>query len=190
MTTIRTDTSTVDQPNPDLPPPVSNLVVTVRAPAAALSGRDGQIRATGMDGLFVADVRALTEVRLRFGDREPYPLTALPDGPGRSRFISVAHGFGDPLNDPTIRLDRLRELAPDGLDEQIRISSVATRTVRAGLTIDLRPGRSSGAARRCAATIPGWPGWWPAAWTTWRACAWWSRRPTATPPSAPARRGS
>ena len=41
---------------------MNDLVVTVLAPAAALSHADGQIRATGMDGLFVSDVRALTEV--------------------------------------------------------------------------------------------------------------------------------
>src|SRR5262249_22795804 len=136
LTDNQTDVSTVDQPHGDepygdLPPPVNDLIVTVQAPAAALSRPDGQIRASGMDGLFVSDVRALTEVRLRFGGIEPHPLTVLSEGPGRSRFVSVAHGFGDPINDPTIRLDRVRQLTPDGMREDIRISSVATRPVQA-----------------------------------------------------------
>ena len=44
----------------------------------------------GMHGLFVADVRALSEVRLRFGDREPDPLapccTRAPAVAGSSRW--------------------------------------------------------------------------------------------------------
>jgi glycogen debranching enzyme len=132
------EASSVDEPHRGLPAPVNDLVVTVLAPAAALSHADGQIRATGMDGLFVSDVRALTEVRLRFGGAEPHPLTAAQAGPGRTRFIAVAHGFGDPINDPTIRIDRTRQVAPDGMSEEIRILSAATRPVRAWLTIDLR----------------------------------------------------
>jgi glycogen debranching enzyme len=128
----------VDEPYHGLPAPVNDLVVTVLAPAAALSHADGQIRAIGMDGLFVSDARALTEVRLRFGGTEPHPLAVLQDGPGRTRFISVAHGFGDRINDPTIRIDRTRQVAPDGMGEEIRIASAATRSVRAWLTIDLR----------------------------------------------------
>ncbi len=138
MTDNQTGASSVDAPYANLPPPINDLVVTVLAPAVALSHADGQIRARGMDGLFVSDARALTEVRLRFGGVEPHPLATLPDGPGRTRFISVAHGFGDPINDPTIRIDRLRRVTPNGMDEDIRISSAARRAVRARLTIDLR----------------------------------------------------
>ncbi len=138
LTDNRIDTSTVDVPYTDLPPPVNDLVVTVQAPATALSAPDGQVRATGMDGLFVSDMRVLTEARLRFGGVEPHPLAVQHEGPGRSRFISVAHGFGDPINDPTIRLDRIRQVRPNGMGEQIRISSVATRPVRAYVTMDLR----------------------------------------------------
>jgi hypothetical protein len=138
LTDNQTGASSVDAPYANLPPPINDLVVTVLAPAVALSHADGQIRARGMDGLFVSDARALTEVRLRFGGVEPHPLATLPDGPGRTRFISVAHGFGDPINDPTIRIDRLRRVTPNGMDEDIRISSAARRAVRARLTIDLR----------------------------------------------------
>ena len=51
MTDNQIKVSGVDEPHPDLPPPVNDLVVTVLAPSAALSGADGQIRATGVDGL-------------------------------------------------------------------------------------------------------------------------------------------
>src|SRR5262245_54838369 len=130
--------SSVDEPYLGLPAPLNDLQVTVLAPAVALSREDGQIRAAGMDGLFVSDSRALTEVRLRFGGTEPHLLAALQDVPGRIRFIGVAHGFGDQINDPTIRIDRVRQVAPDGMGEQIRITSAATRPVRTWVTIDLR----------------------------------------------------
>ena len=91
-----------------------------------------------MHGLFVSDVRALTEARLRFGGREPHPLAVLPEGAGATRFVAVARGFGDPIADPTVRVDRVRQVAPDGMAEEIRIVSAATRPVRAWLTVDLR----------------------------------------------------
>ena len=128
----------MDIPYECLPPPVNQLIATVRAPASALSPADGQIRPNGMDGLFVSDVRVITEARLSFGGVEPYPLAQLHEGPGRSRFVSFARGFGDPISDPTVRIDRIRTVLPDGMSEEIQISSVATRPVRARLELDLR----------------------------------------------------
>ena len=48
------------------PVPVHGLEPTVCAPACALSGPDGQIRPTGLQGLFVGDVRVLHRAVLRF----------------------------------------------------------------------------------------------------------------------------
>lgn len=121
-----------------VPAPLHDLVVTVQAPACALGGGDGQIRASGMQGLFVADLRVLSQARLCFGGSEPLPLLRLPEGAGRTRFVGFARGYGDVGTDPTVRLDRTRTMRPDGMDEEIRIRSTATGVVSATVTLDLR----------------------------------------------------
>src|SRR5215475_14827933 len=52
---------TPDQRTPkrSLPAPIHRLVATVRAPACALGDADGQIRPTGVAGIYVGDTRAL-----------------------------------------------------------------------------------------------------------------------------------
>jgi glycogen debranching enzyme len=130
--------STMDPPYPHLAPAVNQLTTAVCAPAAALSAHDGQIRASGLDGLFISDVRVLTEARLRFGGVEPHPLAGVPEGTGRVRFVAVARDFGDRAPDPTVRVERLRQVLPDGMTERLRLVSTAAGPVRVAVTVDLR----------------------------------------------------
>ena len=115
-----------------------DLVVTVQAPACALADAGGQIRAGGAHGLFVADVRVLSEARLCVNGVEPLPLVRLPEGPGRTRFVLAATGVGDGGADPTIRVERVRTLRPDGMDEVIRVRSSAASPIAMTMTLDLR----------------------------------------------------
>jgi glycogen debranching enzyme len=115
-----------------------DLVVTVQAPACALADAGGQIRAAGMHGLFVADIRVLSQARLCVNGEEPVALLGLPEGPGRTRFVGAATGLGDGGPDPTVRLDRVRIVRPDGMQELIRIRSSAAHPVAAMVTVDLR----------------------------------------------------
>ncbi len=117
---------------------IHELTATVRAPACALSGADGQIVGGGMQGLFVADVRVLSEARLRVDGIEAQALAALSEAPGRTRFVGVMHGLGDADPDPTVRLERVRDLMPDGMQEQIRLRSTASQSISVSVTLDLR----------------------------------------------------
>src|SRR5262249_50237685 len=99
--------SSVDPAYARLPVPVNELTATVYAPTCVLSGADGQIRQTGMHGLFVSDIRAIAEARLCVGGLEPQPLAQLLEGAGVTRFVSVARGFGDVMADPTVRVERV-----------------------------------------------------------------------------------
>ena len=120
-----------------LPAPIHDLTATALAPVAALSEPDGQIRSAGMQGLFVGDTRVLGLVRLSFADTEPQALAQLPEGPGRTRFVGFARGFGDRVTDPTVRIDRLRTVEPDGMAEEIRLRCTAATAVRGVVAIDL-----------------------------------------------------
>jgi glycogen debranching enzyme len=120
-----------------LQPLLHELTVAVHAPVSALSGPDGQIRARGVQGVFYADCRALSEAVFRVDGREPEPVMHTLDGPHAARFVALVRGLGDAGPDPTVRVDRIRRVVPDGLVEEIHISSTASAPVRATLTVDL-----------------------------------------------------
>ncbi|MEV0729031.1 glycogen debranching N-terminal domain-containing protein [Polymorphospora sp. NPDC050346] len=120
-----------------LQPLLHDLVGLVLAPTSALAGPDGQIRTAGVQGVFHADARVLSQALLRVDDREPEPLTHAPDGPYGARFVALARWLGDPTPDPTVRLDRVRRMTPAGLTEEIRVTSTAGLPVTATVTVDL-----------------------------------------------------
>lgn len=119
-----------------LQPLLHDLVGLVLAPTSALAGPDGQIRAAGVQGVFHADARVLSQALLRVDHREPEALTHAADAT-RARFVSLARWLGDPTPDPTVRLDRIRRLTPGGLAEEIQVTSTASQPVEATVTVDL-----------------------------------------------------
>ncbi|MCG5221105.1 glycogen debranching N-terminal domain-containing protein [Streptosporangium soli] len=127
----------LDQATHRLQPLLHDLVSTVLAPTTALSGTDGQIRAAGVQGLFHADARALSQVTLAVDGREPEAVGHAVQAAGRTRFVSLVRWLGDPIADPTVRVDRTREVAPGRMTELIEIASTATRPVSATVTLDL-----------------------------------------------------
>ncbi|SEH02083.1 N-terminal domain of (some) glycogen debranching enzymes [Nonomuraea solani] len=121
-----------------LQPLLHDLVSTVMAPASALSGADGQIRQSGVQGLFRADRRVLSLARLLIDEHEPEAAGHAAAGAGRSRFVSLARRLGDRgTADPTVRVTRVRELTPYGMEESVEIVSTASVPVNATVTIEL-----------------------------------------------------
>jgi glycogen debranching enzyme len=120
-----------------LQPLLHDLTAIVHAPVTALSERSGQVRVRGVQGVFYADRRALSEAVLRIDGHEPEPVTHALSGSHGARFVGLARQLGNHGPDPTVRVDRLREAAPDGLTERVRIVSTAAAPVRATVTMDL-----------------------------------------------------
>ena len=132
-------------------PLLHDLVPTVAAPTVALSGADGQIRPAGVQGVFHSDARVLSAAVLRLDDREPEPLGHTPEGPGfaapsggagagnstADRFVSLPRWLGDQGIDPTVRIDRVRRVAPGRVEEWIELSSTASVPVSTLLTVEL-----------------------------------------------------
>lgn len=120
-----------------LQPLLHELVPVVLAPTSALGDATGQIRPTGVQGVFHADARVLSRAELRVDDQELEGLTRGADGPHGARFVGLARWLGDPTPDPTVRVDRLRRATRNGLTEELRIVSTATVGVRATVSVDL-----------------------------------------------------
>nr|WP_206067639.1 glycogen debranching N-terminal domain-containing protein [Nonomuraea sp. FMUSA5-5] len=118
-------------------PLLHDLVSTVRAPTTALSGTDGQIRPAGVQGLFHADARVLSQAGLLVDGREPEPVAHAVPAPGLSRFVSLARWLGDPTADPTVRIDRVRHVTPGAMDEEITVTSTAAEPVTCTVTLTL-----------------------------------------------------
>lgn len=123
--------------NRALQPLLHNLVSTVHAPASALSSTDGQIRESGVQGVFFADNRVLSQAYLLVDGREPEPIAHHLNGPGAARFVALIRWAGDHTADPTVRLDRIRRVTATGTNEEIRISSTASTPVSLSVSIDL-----------------------------------------------------
>ncbi|SIR92717.1 glycogen debranching N-terminal domain-containing protein [Micromonospora avicenniae] len=120
-----------------LQPLLHELVGVVLAPTSALGDAAGQIRPTGVQGVFHADARVLSRAELRVDDQEPESLARAAVGPHDVRFVSLARWLGDPGADPTVRVERLRQVASGGLSEEIRIVSTAAVPVRTVVSVDL-----------------------------------------------------
>lgn len=150
--------------SPRLQPLLHDLVSAVLAPTSALSGADGQIRPVGAQGFFHADSRALSQVRLLVDGREPDHIAHSLTGPGGARFVSLPRWLGDAGPDPTVRVDRVRQVTPGGMQETIDMVSTSSATVTATVTLDLECDFApievvkSGGDSRPAAAAGGAPG--------------------------------
>lgn len=121
----------------ELQPHLHELVGVAVAPTFALSGPDGQIRPDGAQGLFHADTRALSQAVLDLDGYEPEPIGHTLQGPGAAWFVSLPRRLGDPGPDPTVRIDRHRQIAPGRMRERVEIASSASASVTATVTLTL-----------------------------------------------------
>jgi len=115
-------------PRPAAQPFLHELAVCVRAPSTLLSGRDGQVRPGGVQGWLRHDVRQLSQLVValtRPGDPqrrvEPDDIGSSLDAAWSARFVGVSRLHGDPIADPTVSVERRRELEADRLVERVAL---------------------------------------------------------------------
>jgi glycogen debranching enzyme len=104
-------------------------VTCVRAPALWISPAHGDLRG-GVDGLYVADRRALSRLRVTVDGAPGTPLSAGSVSAWHARFTAVAPVPDDPSPDPTTLCERDREVWPDGGVETLVLRN-ASRSARA-----------------------------------------------------------
>ena len=131
-----------DHPDPHRRQPwLHDLVVALAAPTQAWSGPDGQVRPDGAQGLFHGDVRVLSGAVLTLDGVEPVPVAVRALSAGDVLVVAVPRDLGDPVPDPTVRLERHRRVTPGCLVERLVLTSAATSPVttqvRVALTCDL-----------------------------------------------------
>ena len=118
-------------------PALQDLVITLRAPAMALSGVDGQIAASGASGCYVTDRRILSRLVVTLDGQEPEPVQGQLVGADTARFVSVARNLGDAGPDPSVLVERERTVTGAGMREIITLTSHARSPVTCTLGIAL-----------------------------------------------------
>lgn len=118
-----------------------DLLACIHAPTQVWSGRDGQIRAAGVQGAYHADVRVLSRAVLTVDGLEPEAVMATMHGASSVGVTSLVRSLDVDGADPTFRVDRSRSVGPGRLDESVTLSTGGsvplTVVVRVGLGCDL-----------------------------------------------------
>jgi hypothetical protein len=126
-----------------LQPLLHDLLSSVAAPSLVLSSADGQLRPGGVSGWFASDVRVLDRLELALDGTDLELVRSATRGATEQEFTYVARGLGGKTHDPTVTVDRTRELTDSGLVERVRVSSVAQTdvevTLRFAVSSDLSP---------------------------------------------------
>ncbi len=102
---------------------LSDAVVTLRAPTQVWSGRDGDLGAAGIHGVYHGDIRQVRELTLTCDGREPEWISTSMDGPSRVVFGGLLRALDDPSPDPRVRLLRERVVADGAVGETLTIVS-------------------------------------------------------------------
>ncbi|MEO6502400.1 MAG: glycogen debranching N-terminal domain-containing protein [Jatrophihabitantaceae bacterium] len=118
-------------------PYLHELIASVAAPALALTDPDGQLRDSGVRGVYLADRRILSRSVLTVAGAELAAISGEPVGSSGSRSVSVARGLGDPGADPTVWVERRRAVSAAGASESVAITSAARQPVRTRLVLEL-----------------------------------------------------
>lgn len=122
----------------DVQPFLHLLLAAVQAPTQAWSGRDGQIRAEGAQGVYHGDVRVLSAAVLTVDGSEPETIQSAPSGRQDVLIAAAVRAIDGPGADPTARLDRRRTARPEGIDEELTLSCSTAEPVRGTLALRLR----------------------------------------------------
>ena len=118
-------------------PWLHDLLLLLSAPTQLWSTRSGQVRQAGVQGAYHGDQRVLSLCVLTVDGDEPVPVSDHADGGDAHVFVALLPGVGDPGPDPTVRVERRRELSPGIVRERLRIRSSASSPVRLRLEVTI-----------------------------------------------------
>ncbi|MCR8670732.1 glycogen debranching N-terminal domain-containing protein [Agrococcus sp. HG114] len=121
-----------------LQPLLNDELVVLRAPTQVWSARDGSMGASAIHGVFRGDWRFARALEATV-DGLPLEHVGTSRGPSRAVFHSVARMIDDATPDPRVRVERIRSVRGDGVDERLELvnglAQAVTGTVALRLTV-------------------------------------------------------
>ncbi|MEV0890206.1 glycogen debranching N-terminal domain-containing protein [Promicromonospora sp. NPDC050262] len=124
---------------PPLQPLLSDAVIALRAPTQVWSGRDGDLGAAPIDGVYHGDVRHVRELVLECAESDVEYISVAPDSASHVVFGGLLRGADDATPDPKVRLVRDRRVADGVLAETWTVASHLPTATRVTLRLRLRP---------------------------------------------------
>jgi glycogen debranching enzyme len=118
-------------------PFLHDQVILVSAPTMAICPPSGQLDGTGAGGVFTADRRVLSMLRVTVDGREPEPIHAELDGGNAARFVAGLRHVDSPTPDLVLRLERRRKIADRPTGQVVTETLTLSNAGRAALTISL-----------------------------------------------------
>jgi len=122
-------------------PFLHDQVILVSAPTMAICPPSGQLDGTGAGGLFTADRRVLSVLKVEVDGHEPEPIHAELDAANAARFVAGLRHVDAPTPDLVLRLERRRKIAdrPTGqvLTETLTLTNAGASELTSRVTVEL-----------------------------------------------------
>ncbi|GGM41093.1 glycogen debranching N-terminal domain-containing protein [Promicromonospora citrea] len=136
-----TPSPTAPQQVPQHPvqPLLSDAVIALRAPTQVWSGRDGDLGAAPIDGIYHGDVRHVRDLVLECAESAVEYVSLAPESASHVVFGALLRGVDDARPDPTVRLVRDRRVGDGALAETWTVTSHLAEPTRVTLRLRLRP---------------------------------------------------
>ncbi|HCX85623.1 MAG TPA: amylo-alpha-1,6-glucosidase [Micrococcales bacterium] len=120
-----------------LQPLLHDLLATVCAPTQLWTGPDGSVAPGGAQGLFHADVRALSFLDVLVDGARPETVAVGPRAAGSSEVVSLTRGIDGPGADPTAWLRRQATVRPGLLELDLLLECSTPQPVAGRLEVVL-----------------------------------------------------
>ncbi|MCU1551599.1 MAG: amylo-alpha,6-glucosidase [Glaciihabitans sp.] len=119
-----------------LQPLLSDETVALRAPSQAWSAASGAMGERPIHGLYVSDVRVVSELEVTFDGMQGERVSTSSDSPDSVDFVSVLRFLDDTDADPKVRAIQRRRVVANGMEERLTIAS--TRALPIQTTVVFR----------------------------------------------------
>src|SRR5690606_21183103 len=122
-----------------LQPLLDDAVIALRAPTQVWSGREGDLGAQTIDGVYHGDVRHIRSMTATCRGSRIEWISVSPDGPSRVVFGGLLRGLDDPMPDPRLRFVRDRRVEAGRVTETWTIESGLPHPVETALALAIAP---------------------------------------------------
>ncbi|MFI9487829.1 glycogen debranching N-terminal domain-containing protein [Promicromonospora sp. NPDC052451] len=139
MTTSSMTPSLTPPTTRPLQPLLDDAVIALRAPTQVWSGRDGDLGAAPVDGVYHGDVRHVRGLVLECAESAVEYVSVAPESASRVVFGGLLRGADDAQPDPKVRLVRDRRVTDGSLTETWTVASHLTEPASITLRLRLRP---------------------------------------------------
>ncbi|MFI2486919.1 glycogen debranching N-terminal domain-containing protein [Promicromonospora kroppenstedtii] len=140
---------------PPLQPLLGDAVIALRAPTQVWSGRDGDLGAAAIDGVYHGDVRHVRGLTLECAESAIEYISLAPESASHVVFGGLLREADDATPDPKVRLVRDRRVADGSLTETWTVASHLAEPTRVTLRLRLQPDFASMHEVKAGLAAPG-----------------------------------